>query len=100
MAEGIRIKDLAQPVLTEAAEALLASVTEDMVVLEPEAILAAAREQAGLDDFGDMDFVERLRLCCEGYKADTGPDHHGSVDRLDGTGSRCGAAPASRGPVA
>lgn len=67
----IRITDLAHPQLTDAARDLLGSVSDDMVILEPEAILEAARAQAGLDDFGAMDFVERLALACEAYKADT-----------------------------
>jgi hypothetical protein len=68
--EGIRIGDLAAPQLNEAALGLLGSVTEDMVVLEPGGILEAARAQAGLQDFGDMDFVQRLTLACDAYKAD------------------------------
>lgn len=68
--DPIRISDLAKPRLTQAAQDLLAAVTEEMVVLDPEGIMAAASEQAGLSDFGSLDFTERLRVICEGYKAD------------------------------
>jgi hypothetical protein len=71
MTMGIRITDLAAPQLNDAARSLMGSVTEDMVVLDAEGILAVAREQTGLDDFGDMEFVERLRLCCQAYRDDT-----------------------------
>jgi hypothetical protein len=45
--------------------------------LEPDALLAAAREATGLDDFGDEAFVERLRvlthaLGCEARLSDVG----------------------------
>lgn len=72
MAEGIRITDLARPRLTAAARELLAAVTEDMVVLEPEAILDLARRQTGLDDFGAEDFKPRLALACACYLEDEG----------------------------
>jgi len=71
MADAIRIDDLASPGYTPAARELLDAVTEDMVVLDPEAIMAVAAEQAGLNDFGSLDFVERLQLICDAYKADT-----------------------------
>ena len=71
MSIGIRIDDLASPVLTEVAQGLLGSVTEEMVVLEPQALMAMAQEQAGLSDFGDMSFVERLTRCCDAFETDT-----------------------------
>ena len=70
MNEGIRIDDLAQPTLTETARGLLDSVTEEMVVLDAEGIMQAARSQAGLTDFGELDFVERLAFVCDAYRAD------------------------------
>ena len=70
MKEGIRIDDLARPKLTETAQGLLNSVTEEMVVLDAEGIMEAARSQAGLTDFGALDFVVRLGLVCDAYRAD------------------------------
>lgn len=71
MSEKIRITDLATPELTQAAKDLMGAVTEDMVILDPQGIMAAASQQAGLSDFGQMDFVERLQLICDAYNADT-----------------------------
>lgn len=71
MSGSVRIEDLSNPQYTQAAKDLLAAVTEDMVVLEPEAIMAVAAQQTGLDDFGSEDFIERLRIICDGYRADT-----------------------------
>lgn len=71
MTEPIRIPDLAEPLLTEAAQALVAAVHEEMVVLDPDGILAAASEQTGLTDFGDREFVERLRVICDAYGDDS-----------------------------
>jgi len=70
MTDNIRITDLENPELTQVAKDLLTAVTEDMVVLEPAAIMEAAKEQSGLTDFGSLDFVERLQLMCDNYKAD------------------------------
>ncbi|MBX6390871.1 MAG: sulfotransferase [Frankia sp.] len=43
------------------------------VVLEPDALLAAAVEQAGgLTDFGPMDFVERLDVLCRAMREEGG----------------------------
>ena len=36
-------------------------------MLSPESLLAEARAQAGLDDFGDGAFREGLRVLCETY---------------------------------
>jgi hypothetical protein len=70
MNEGIRIDDLARPKLTETAQELLDSVTEEMVVLDAAGIMEAARGQAGLTDFGELGFVARLGLVCDAYRAD------------------------------
>lgn len=70
MAENIRITDLEHPRLTQAAQELLAAVTEEMVVLDPKGIMAVASQQTGLSDFGCLDFLERVQVICDGYKAD------------------------------
>lgn len=72
MNEEIHITDLAQPELTPAAQDLLAAVTEDMVILDPQSVMATASAQSGLADFGALDFVERLQVLCDGYRADAG----------------------------
>ena len=60
----LRLDDLAEPTFpphihdVRTAMAGLAA----LVPLEAEALLAAARDETGLDDFGDETFVERLRL--------------------------------------
>lgn len=62
MADRIRIDDLRAPVLSEAQRAALAYGEKQQVELSPEAVLAAAVERTGLDDFGPDDFQERLAL--------------------------------------
>ena len=70
MSETIRISDLGNPVLNQAAREMMSSVSEEMVCLDAEKIMSAARTQSGLQDFGEMDFVERLEVICAGYRAD------------------------------
>jgi len=60
--EDIRIDDLAEPVLTPMQAAAVEHVSEIEVVFDAAAVLAAAREKTGLDDFGPNDFRERLQL--------------------------------------
>ena len=62
MSEPIRITDLANPELTEMQQAALSFGETLEVDLSVEAVLAAAREQTGLDDFGPEDFIERLAV--------------------------------------
>ncbi|MBV9410511.1 MAG: sulfotransferase [Acidimicrobiia bacterium] len=40
------------------------------LVLEPEALMAAAVEQAGVDDFGDTGFRDRLDVVCNAFAKD------------------------------
>lgn len=61
-ADDIRIADLAEPVLTPMQAAAIEHVGRSEVALDEAAVLAAARENAGLDDFGPTDFRERLRV--------------------------------------
>ncbi len=58
----IRIDDLAAPVLSEVQRAALAYGESQRVELSVPAVLAAAVERTGLDDFGPPEFRERLAL--------------------------------------
>jgi hypothetical protein len=60
--ETIRITDLANPVLSDAQKGALQYGESVEVDLSVDAVLAAARERTGLDDFGAEDFKERLAL--------------------------------------
>lgn len=62
MTERIRIEDLATPVLTEAQKAAQAHGEAHPVELTVDAVLGAATEVTGLEDFGPDDFHERLHL--------------------------------------
>lgn len=60
--DDIRITDLARPELTDAQRAAMAAASQATIVLREDVVLAAARRQTGLDDFGDEGFRERLRV--------------------------------------
>jgi len=62
VAETIRITDLAEPDLTDVQKGALAYGETVETDLSLAAVLAAARAQTGLDDFGARDFEERLAL--------------------------------------
>lgn len=79
MAEHIRIADLAHPVLSESQRAALDWAATQAVELTPDSVLAAAREAAGLDDFGPPDFLSRLALLCEEWGGDEGLTRLGQV---------------------
>jgi hypothetical protein len=61
-AKKIRIDDLNEPVLSDIQKAALAFAESRPVELSVDAVLAAAVERTGLDDFGPDDFRERLGL--------------------------------------
>jgi sulfotransferase family protein len=63
----VLIDDLAAPTFPPGAEPIRAAMAEwgATLSLEPEPLMAAARDETGLDDFGATDFVERLGLVCE-----------------------------------
>jgi len=61
-AKKIRIDDLHEPVLTDIQQAAIAFGEANPVELSIGAVLKAAREHTGLDDFGPDDFRERLDL--------------------------------------
>ena len=65
------IDDMLEPVLTDMQKAALAGAAQMNFDFSVEAILGAAKAEAGLDDFGAMDFVERLDLWCQCVNEDT-----------------------------
>ena len=69
-ARKIRIEDLAAPILSEAQKAALAYGDSIETDLSVEAVLAAAVEATGLEDFGPQDFRERLGLWLSECDAD------------------------------
>jgi glyoxylase-like metal-dependent hydrolase (beta-lactamase superfamily II) len=71
----IRITDLAAPELDREQVAALAAAEGVPVDFDEDAILAQARERAGLDDFGPEDFRRRLRLLAEEWEGDRGLTH-------------------------
>ena len=66
----ITIDDLSAPVLTEAAQAAMEMVADMSVALNPDEILAEAKDTLSLEDFGDMEFMPRLTLLCEEWGQD------------------------------
>lgn len=58
----LRITDLRDPILTESQVETMAYAAANPVVLSVDSVLAAAREQSRLDDFGPDDFRERLAV--------------------------------------
>ncbi len=75
----IHIADLGSPQLTAAQQAAIAYAATVPVDLGEEAVLAAARRQTGLDDFGPDDFRARLRVWLRTVEED---DRLGPVGRL------------------
>lgn len=69
-AKDIRILDLANPEVTPAIAQMRATASANPPVMTREAVLTAGREIAGLDDFGSMDFVERLDVMLEAVLED------------------------------
>jgi hypothetical protein len=63
---AVRIDDLAVPHYSEEVRAILDFMEEagSQLVLEPSVLMAAARAETGLQDFGPGDFVERLEVLC------------------------------------
>ncbi len=62
----VRIDDLAEPRFSDEARAVLDFMRESgsQLTLDPAALLAAAKNETGLDDFGAADFAPRLDLLC------------------------------------
>ena len=68
--DDIRITDLGAPELTEMQKAAIAATPE--VELSVAAVLGAARQMTGLDDFGPEDFTERLQIWLDSIASDDG----------------------------
>jgi hypothetical protein len=66
----IRIEDLLTPVRTPLQEQIFQAAAAAPISFDDEAILAAARAQTGLDDFGAPDFRERLKIWCQAIEED------------------------------
>jgi hypothetical protein len=71
-APDIRIDDLADPQLTDLQQTVKDAAEKIPVEFSEEAILSAAREQTGLDDFGADDFRERLGVWLQALREDEG----------------------------
>jgi hypothetical protein len=68
----VTIDDLAAPRFPESVIPIREAMAEMgvAVAIEPDALMAAAVEQAGADDFGDMSFRERLDVLCTAFDKD------------------------------
>lgn len=69
-AATIRIDDLAEPRLTDRQRAAIASAPA--VTMDADAVLSAACEATGLDDFGSPDFRKRLQVWLDSFDEDAG----------------------------
>ncbi len=69
-AEVIRIDDLREPRLSPAQATIKRLAEKSKVRFEREVVLAHARRRTGLEEFGSEDFIERLDLLLEDYRAD------------------------------
>lgn len=68
--DQFRIQDMREPVLTESQRQTLAYAAANPVDLTVDRVLAEAREQTGLHDFGPEDFRERLAVQLEEIDSD------------------------------
>ncbi|HMC39902.1 MAG TPA: sulfotransferase [Acidimicrobiales bacterium] len=70
----VTIDDLARPRYSDEVRAVLGMMADVGAALElvPDALMAAAVAQTGLNDFGAMDFVERLEVLCRALRTEAG----------------------------
>lgn len=68
----IDLSDLHNPVLSDVQRQALRQAEANPVTLSADAILQTAREQTGLDNFGELDFLERLELWVQAVNEDVG----------------------------
>jgi hypothetical protein len=68
----VAIDDLASPRFSDDVAPIREAMADmgAVAVLEPEALMAAAVDQAGIDDFGDVAFRERLDVVCSALHKD------------------------------
>lgn len=69
-AERVRITDMNNPVLTDLQKQVLEQAAQHPVSLTAEAVIEAAKAKTGLDHFGDMSFLPRLKLWMDAAEAD------------------------------
>jgi hypothetical protein len=81
-ADGIRIADLAAPVLTELQRRVIEAAGEIPVAFTEEAVLEQATKRTGLTDFGPGDFRERLGVWIRSVEEDAGLGPVGRVGIL------------------
>jgi len=80
-ADDIRITDLANPVLSDLEQQVIASAKP--VVMNEEGVLGTARAATGLSDFGPDDFRERLGVWLQSYDEDSGLNASGRSMAFD-----------------
>jgi hypothetical protein len=78
---AVRIDDLAEPQFTDDVRVILDFMAEvgSELRLEPSALMAAARADTGLDDFGPTDFEERLGVLCQAMRDEAGFNDAGTM---------------------
>ena len=74
------ITDLAEPRFTDLQHSMLAFGETLSVSLEAGAILEEASAALSLDDFGPMDFLERLELLCNEWASDAELNNLGKLN--------------------
>ncbi len=72
--DPVRLDDLADPVIPIAAEPSLSFLRTygETLVLEPDAMMAAAEQRSGLCSWGDRGFEERLAVLCASMRDEAG----------------------------
>jgi hypothetical protein len=77
----VRLTDLAAPEFSPEAQAIVDAVggMAEGVELNADALMSAAAAQTGLDDFGPMDFVERLDVLLNALDTEAGLSPMGRV---------------------
>ena len=70
----VRIDDLAEPRFPPAVAEIRAGMAAmaDDIALEPDALMATAAAETGLDDFGTDDFRDRLDVLCNAQRTEAG----------------------------
>lgn len=68
--QRIDIVDMRTPILTPQQKAAMEAAAAKPVPLRADAVLAAARHETGLDDFGPDDFLERLQQWIDCIRSD------------------------------
>ena len=78
----VRIDDLASPRFSDDIKAIRELMAESGagLVIEPDALMAGAATETGLDDFGASDFVERLDVLCRALRTEARCDAAGMVN--------------------